>query len=289
MSSVALLTDSTWSLPRALADDLGVTVIPLHITSGDVSVPDLPESQVLRELLKGTATTSQPSTAEIWRAFEECTRQGARDIVAVHLSSRLSGTCEAVRKVGEKYGRETGVGIHVVDSLSIGAGIGFALAAARRAIDAGAEPAAVAAVAERVAHSSSVWFTVSDLLYLHRGGRLSASRAIVGSALGVRPILHITDGALGLAESVRGEARTRRRITELAIADALRLAASSGGVDIAVHHTGEAGAALLADSLRQAAADANVPVKDFIHGPVSGVLAAHGGPGSVAVVVAPHL
>nr|NLD41336.1 DegV family protein [Actinomycetales bacterium] len=230
--------------------------------------------------------TSQPSTGEVRHALESLRAGGAEQIVAITLSSQLSGTCDAVRAASEAFRAETGIPVLVVDTRSIGAATGFAVLAAWRAVEAGQSAAEVAATASRVALSSRAWVTVSDLRHLQRGGRLKASHALIGTALGVRPLLRIDDGALVATESVRGAARARRRLVELVVEGALEQVRSPGGqLDVAVHHTGDdLGAAVVADELRGAAAEANLPVRSFLQGRISPVLAVHGGPGALSVV-----
>lgn len=292
MSDVALLTDSTWSMPPGLVPGHALAVLPLHVSAGAVSLPDTPANEVrIQEILSTArhASTSQPSTGEIRHALESLRDGGAREIVAIHLSAGLSGTCDAVRAVGEAFRVETGIPVRVVDSKSIGAATGFAVLAARRAVEEGLTAPDVAAVAARVALTSRAWVTVSDLRYLQRGGRLKAHHAIIGTALGVRPILRIDDGAIVPHESVRGGVRARRRLVELVVSGALEQVGGSGDteLDVAVHHTGDDSAAsVVADELRAAAAEAHLPIRSFVQGRISPVLAVHGGPGALSVVTA---
>ncbi len=288
--NIALLTDSTWSMPAQMAVEQRIKVLPLHVTAGAVSVADSPENEArMRELLAGTKppSTSQPSAAEIRQAFEELAAGGADRILATHLSGALSGTCDGVRAVGEAFREETGIAVDVVDTRSIGAAIGFAVLAARHALDAGGTAEEAIAEARRVAHGSNTLIMVPDLSHLSRGGRLSASSALIGTALGVRPLIRIQDGALVPAESVRGEARARRRMVEIVISDAQARAATGSPLDFAVHHTGKGAAGRLVDDLRRAAADAGLPIGRFLAGRISPVLAAHSGPDALAIVSAP--
>ncbi len=291
--TVALLTDSTWSMPPALLPDPHFAVVPLHVSSGAVSLADTPgNEQRIREVLSSArhATTSQPSTGEIRSALEALAEGGATHVVAIHLSAALSGTCDAVRAVGEAFRASTGIPVDVVDTRSIGAATGFAVLAARRALDAGGGPAEAVGAAEGTAHAANAWVTVQDLRYLQRGGRLSASHALIGTALGVRPILRIEDGKIVPVESARGAARARRRLVELVVEGASTQAkgAPGGELDIAVHHTGDDLAAeVLTDELRAAAANAGLKVRTFLRGRISPVLAVHGGPGALAVVTLP--
>lgn len=293
MPEIALLTDSTWSMPAKIAAELGIEIVPLHVAAGDLSLTDTPGNEPqLKELLAKAKhpTTSQPSPGEIRAAFEKLADQGAREIVAVHLSGGLSATAGSVAQLAADFQAERGVSVEVIDSQKVGAAVGFAVVAAGRVIAAGGTAADAVAAARRVADAARVLITVADLRHLHRGGRLKASQSLFGAALGVRPILEVVDGGVRLLESQRGAARTRRRLVELAVqaAQVLEREFPEAEIDLAVQHNDDDEAARCADELRHAAADAGIKVTTFLQGRISSVLAVHGGPGTLAVTVAPH-
>lgn len=140
--------------------------------------------------------------------------------------------------------------------------------------------AAVARAAADRASGSTVLFAVDSLEHLRRGGRLGPVAAALGTVLGLRPVLGVRSGHLEVVEKVRTSARARERLFDLAAADVARRARA----DVAVHHLGQPDmAAELGERLRSAAGSqvASVHVVE-----VSAVLAAHVGPGLIAVVVA---
>ena len=158
-------------------------------------------------------------------------------------------------------------------------GLGFvAVAAARAAVD-GASADAVARVARRLAPEVAIWLYVDTLEYLRRGGRIGAAAAVVGSALSVKPLLHLVDGRLEPLERVRTTGRALARLEELAAREA-----GDREVDVAVQHlAAPERAGEVAQRLR-----ARLPkARSMYVGEVGAVVGAHVGPGMLGVVVAP--
>ena len=296
MAGVAVLTDSTASLTPQTATALGIRVVPLRVAWEGVDAPDDADS---RELLAahlragGTATTSQPSRAALVEAMEEAVADGARDLVCLHLSAELSGTVGAARQAGAEVGEQHGVAVHVVDTRTVAGGMAFAAVAAGRRAARGDDVAGVLAAARETAARSHVLFAVPDLRHLARGGRIGPARALVGSALGARPVLVLRGGRLDVAETARGAARTQRRIVELAVRAAGGPGAASprgegGPVRVAVHHFADPAAAdELAGALEQRLTETGAQVADLVRSEVTAVVGAHTGPGVVGVALAP--
>lgn len=292
MPSVGLLTDSTWSL--ALPDDVDVplAVVPLHVHCGAVSVADTEANQDrIDEILAAgkTPTTSQPSPAEIRSALEQLQADGAEHIIAVHLSGGLSGTCDAVRAVGECFTVDTEVPVDVIDSRSFGAGTGFGVLAAAGALAAGGTADDAIAAARRASLRATSTLAVRDLRHLQRGGRLRAPQVIVGQALGVRPLLTLRNGTVEVATTVRGAKRLREALISRVLADARAQAERSElGIDLAVHHApGAEGMDELVEAISRALEDEGITIRSTHRGRASSVLSVHGGPGAYVVVTAP--
>src|SRR4051794_692456 len=187
MTGVAVVTDSTASLPPDVAADLGVTVVPLHVVvDGQERLDDAAGSAALAaQMAHGTtATTSQPSPAELASAYRAASDGGRRDVVAIHLSAELSGTVTGARGAAEALADE-GIRVHVIDSRTVAGGTGLAVVAAAEAALGGAGPSQIVAVARETAAKSTVLFVVPELTFLERGGRMTAGAALVGTALGI--------------------------------------------------------------------------------------------------------
>lgn len=278
---VAVVTDSTASLPPGLAGPPGsaeILVVPLQVVVDGVGYRegiDLGPGRLVEALRSGASvTTSQPGPETFAEVYRQATAAGAREIVSVHLSGRLSGTVASA----EAAARTCDVPVHVVDSLTVGMALGFAALRAS-ASRADADPDVVARSAERVAAGSTVLFAVDSLEHLRRGGRLGPMAATLGTVLGLRPVLGVRDGRLEVVEKARTGARARARVIELTAADALR----RGRCDLAVHHLGQPESAQeVAERLRAACGAA---VRDVHVAEISAVVGAHVGPGLLATVV----
>ncbi|GAA2826570.1 DegV family protein [Kitasatospora sp. CM 4170] len=279
-ADLALVTDSTAYLPQEAVDRHGVAVVPLSVVVGDAVLTEGVEisPKDVAEALRGKqrVTTSRPNPESFAAAYRAAAEAGARGIVSVHISGELSGTAEAARLAAA----ESPVPVRVVDSRLVGMALGYGVLAAAEAIAAGAELDGAADAAVRRAAATTGFFYVDTLEYLRRGGRIGAARALLGSALAVKPLLHLDGGRIEPLEKVRTASRAIARLEEIAVEEA-------GGreVDIAVHHlAAEDRAEPLAERLR-----ARVPgLRELYVGEVGAVIGAHVGPGLLAVVVSPR-
>ncbi len=277
-SRVAVVTDSTASLPAGVAEKYDVGVVPLHVVLGrrtgvegrDVSPHDVAEA--LRER-RVEVRTSRPTPAELAGAYRAA---GTAEVVSVHLSAALSGTCDAALLAAREV-RSEGIDVLVVNSGTIAMGLGFAVVAAAEAAASGGDAEHVADVARRAASLTTVLFYVDTLEHLRKGGRIGAASALLGTALAVKPLLHVVSGAIAPLEKVRTTARALARLEELALQ-----AAGTASVDVAVHHlAAEARAEQLAEHLRE-----RTPLLGTLYvSEVGAVVGAHVGPGLLGVVV----
>lgn len=279
MTGVAVVTDSTAYLPGGPVAELDIQVVPLQVVIGGTAYDEAEASPAtVAEALRSwtPVSTSRPGPAVFAEAYRRAAEAGRDGVVSVHLSSRMSGTFESARLAAA----ESPVPVEVVDSQSLGMGLGFAVLAAARAAGAGAGLDEVAGLArDRSARSSAVFY-VDTLEHLRRGGRIGAAAALLGSALAMKPLLHLVDGAIAPLEKVRTSARAIGRLEEIAVERA-----GTSPVDVAVHHlANEARAEDLATRLRH-----RIPgIGQLCVSEVGGVVGAHVGPGMLAVVVSPH-
>jgi DegV family protein with EDD domain len=230
--SVAVVTDSTAYLPEGFAERRSVRVIPLHVLVdgvGRLDGVDFGPTELAGALgERRTVTTSRAKPSELAAEDRKALETGAEAVVAVHLSGELSGTWNAAWMAAEEVGPDR---VRIVDSRSTAMGLGFAVLAAADAAAAGASPAEVEHAATRVAARARTFFSVETLEHLRRGGRIGATAALVGTALSVKPLLHVEDGRIVPLEKVRTTSRAIARLVDLAAN-----AAGRGPVDLAVHH-----------------------------------------------------
>jgi DegV family protein with EDD domain len=279
--SVAVVTDSTAYLPSELTEGYGIHVVPLYVIlpgrSGREGL-DIGPADVARALaVRGqTVSTSRPTPGDFVAAYRLALASGAERLVSVHLSAELSGTSDAARLAASQVGEHI---VTVVDSRSAAMGCGFAVLAAARSAAAGADAAEVAEAARRTASETSTFFVVDTLEHLRRGGRIGAAAAVLGSALAVKPVLHVKDGRVVPLEKVRTAARANNRLVQRAVE-----VAGEGPVSVAVHHlAAEERAERLAAELRE-----RLPALRELHvSELGAAIGAHVGPGAVGVVIAP--
>ncbi|MGW4806591.1 DegV family protein [Kitasatospora sp. NPDC004272] len=306
---LALVTDSTAYLPQEAVDRHRIRVVPLSVAVGDevfaegVEISPKDVAEALRS--KQRVTTSRPSPETFAAAYRAAAEAGARGIVSIHLSAELSGTAEAARLASAAVP----IPVRVVDSRLVGMALGSSvLAAAEAAVAldearAGSEPDAapaegapageggadagateadldlVVAAAENRAAGTAGFFYVDTLEHLRRGGRIGTAQALVGSALAVKPLLHLAGGRIEPLEKVRTASRAIARLEEIAVEYAGRQP-----VDVTVHHLAAAHRAEpLAERLRE-----RIPgLKELCVSEVGAVIGAHVGPGLLAVVISP--
>lgn len=275
---VAVVTDSTAYLPDGVAEKYDVTVVPLHVVlagRSGLETVEVPPSEVAAALgeRRVQVSTSRPTPAQLAAAYRG---SGAAQVVSVHLSAGLSGTADSARLAAQLVA-EDGIEVRVVDSGTVAMGLGFAVLAAAEASATGTDVGGVEAAAVAAAARTSTFFYVDTMEHLRRGGRVTATAALVGTALAVKPLLGVRDGQIVLLEKVRTTSRALSRLAELVLA-----AAGDGPVDVAVHHLeAPARAAALAELLR-----ARVPgLQSLYTSEVGAVVGAHVGPGLLGVVV----
>src|SRR5215212_845643 len=231
--SVAVVTDSTAYLPDELVEGYGIHVVPLYVVLAGHSGRegwDIGPGDVARALsARGqTVSTSRPTPGDLVAAYRRALDAGADRIVSIHLSSELSGTSDAARLAASQVGEHL---VTVVDSRSAAMGSGFAVLAGARTAATGADARAVADAARETAAATRTLFVVDTLEHLRRGGRIGSAAAVLGSALAVKPVLHVQDGRVVPLEKVRTSARALNRLVQRAVD-----AAGNAPVSVAVHH-----------------------------------------------------
>jgi DegV family protein with EDD domain len=280
-----IVTDSTAMLPAEVAAERGIVVTPLQVVIGsqvydegsDGATPER-VAQALRDFLP--VSTSRPAPAAMLEVYEAAARDGATEVVSVHLSGEMSGTYESAQLAA----RRAPIPVTTVDSRQVGVAAGCAALAAADVFDAGGTAADAADAARRRARGSVSLFYVDTLEYLRRGGRIGAAGALFGGALAIKPLLTIAEGRVSTLEKVRTASRALSRLADLAVE-----AAGGQQVDVCVAHLSSPDrAGVLSEDLTARLAD-NLSGRPVWCGEVGAVLGAHVGPGMVAVCVAPLL
>ena len=213
---IALVTDSTADLPKDLADDLGVTIVPLYVqfqgrTFADWSNFSVPEMLAAIQAGAALPKTSQPAPADFAAVFERLLTQ-VDHVLSVHISLTLSGTVNAAALAAKDFaGRVT-----VLDSGSATGGLALIIEHTARALRDGASLEAVMAMLERLRSLVSIRFSVATLEFLRKNGRIGAAQALIGSLLNVKPLLEFRDGVLRPVSRPRGTARALQETADAA-------------------------------------------------------------------------
>jgi DegV family protein with EDD domain len=290
-SGVVVVTDSTASLPAEWGARHGVEVAPLHVVVGQrthaegVDIAGRDVASLLRAD-EHALSTSGPAPADLAQLYRDLARRrGAREIVSVHLSGRISRTVESARLAAAEVAGE--VSVTVVDSRTLGLAMGYAVCEGADLAAAGRSAEVVATAIEGQASACSAYFYVDTLEYLRRGGRIGKASALVGGALAIKPLLTVADGEVQPWERVRTRAKALARLRAQTVSDIAAHRAAGRTVRVGVHHCDaqERAEAFAAALHQDTEAGGAVPI-DIVE--LGAVIAVHTGPGTVAVVVCPQ-
>ena len=281
-ASYVIFTESTGDLTPALIEAADLRVLPMAFTLDGKEYRNYPDGREMPvhdyyEKLRGGSlcTTSQVTMLEFQQAFTPVLEAG-QDILYLAFSSGLSGTyqsgCVAAEELKEKF---PGRRIVCVDSLqaSMGEGLFCYLVGKKRCQ--GADLDTAADYARQIAPQVCAWFTVDDLMFLKRGGRVSGAAAVAGTLLGIKPVLHVDEeGHLIPKEKVRGRRASLDALVKHFEATALD---KTGGTVFISHGDCADDARYVIDKLRA------LGVREIEMGDIGPVIGAHSGPGTVAL------
>ena len=207
--TVRIVTDSTSSIDRSTAEDLGITVVPQSVHFGTRAFEDgvtiMPDE--FYEMLTRSAdlpTTSQASPGRFRDVYEDLGRD-ADGIVSIHISSKISGTWNSAQQGASESSSDCP--IEVIDSRQASMGLGLIVLAAANAARRGAGQEEVVSHARSAARRAQCMCLLETLEYLQKGGRIGRAQAMMGSALRIKPMIIVRDGEV----HPLGKARTFRK------------------------------------------------------------------------------
>ncbi len=283
MSDYIIITDSSCDLPDHLVKELELEVLPLSFIMDGKTYRNWPDNREMspkefygkqREGIM--ATTNAVNVEEAAQAVESILK-GGKDALALAFSSGLSSTCNAFQIAAQELaGKYPERKVMVVDTLSASLGQGMFVYQAAKMRQAGKTMEEVRDWAEEYRFRQCHWFTVDDLFFLKKGGRVSAATAVVGTMLQIKPVMHMDDeGHLIKVDTARG-----RKKSLLALVDKV----GELGVDPASQTMFLSNSDCLEDA--QFVADEvkkRYGVKEIIINSIGPVIGAHTGPGCVAL------
>jgi len=229
---IAIVTDSTCDLPADLLKKYQIEIVPLTVhfeedTYYDKIDLDSKEFYTMMESEAEIPTTSQPSVGLFIDKYEKLAAEYDQ-IISIHISSALSGTCESARLAAAQI---DDLDVEIIDSKSTSTGLGFMVLLAAELIKAGKELKEIKNHILREREKLTIYFTVNELNYLQKGGRIGKAQALLGSVLNFNPILELSaeTGEITAKEKVRGYTKTNKKMVELA----LEAAAGSKNINFA--------------------------------------------------------
>lgn len=274
---IGIITDSTCDIPREFLNKLGIKVLPLRILYQEREYRDgvdITAEAVYAHLEQEVPTTSLPSPQDAESLLLSMKEQGYTHVLVIHLSSGLSGTGQMIETVAEQI---DGMTVKVIDSKSISMGLGFIVMEAARAVQAKMNFEAVCNLVSSVRDRLSVYFVLSTLEYLKKGGRIGKVSGTIGELLQLKPIITVNkEGIYTTFAKVRGKKQALDRLVGIA-----KEHISKAASQIAVCYGGaQEEAAYIIKQIGQLA-----NVKELITSSVSPVIGVHTGPGTVGFAV----
>ncbi len=275
----AILVDSCMDVPQAYIDRFNMYVIPVRVIYQDREYADrvdITPQEVYDRLPVEVPKTSLPDTGSVVAAFDDIVAAGYERVLCITISSGLSGTNSLINLVARDYPQ---LDIRVIDTLNIGIAAGFQAILAATLLDAGEKLSAIAEKVEQSVKESKVFFCLSTLEYLRRGGRIGKVAAMLGTLLHIKPIITCNEeGYYVVASKVRGRAQAIAETIALAVNEAkkhvkYRLAIASGDAN-------EEARRVMAE-LKRLLPDCG----EIIFSDVSPALVVHTGPGLIGIGV----
>ena len=279
--SYRIITDSACDLPQDMLKQLNVVTIPLTVHYRGESHNDSVEDANVRDLYDAMHSGEVAKTAAVnpegWATVIEPVLKQGEDALVLAFSSGLSNTYQsaviAANDLKEAYPERR---ILVVDTRAAALGQGLLVWHTCRMRDTGLDLEALAAWAEDARDHTAHWFTVDDLVYLKRGGRVSAATAVLGAMLNIKPVLHVdNDGHLISMAKVRGR---KAAINALATKMGELQGSWDNSTVFICHADCITDAEKLAASVKE-----QYGVKDVFIGNLGAVIGSHAGPGTLAL------
>lgn len=275
---IAILVDSGVDIPAKLVNKYNMYVAPLKIVYKDREYSDgvdISAEELYASLSTEIPTTSLPSGQELQEIFDKIKADGYEKVLAVTISSGLSGTYNAIRMLAEQ---QKGLEVFVLDTKNIAIASGFNAIQAAEYINAGMDWDTLIKTVSNNLANSKVFFCVSTLEYLQKGGRIGLVSAILGSTLSLKPIISCNeDGIYYTVAKIIGRKRSLNKALELAI----DFIGDHPDYNLGVVH---GAAEKEANELKNLFISRLPNAKVFAEGQISPALGVHTGPGTIGIV-----
>lgn len=283
MRNYCITTDSNSDLPQEYIEKLGTTIIPHYYSFGDTVYGDelnMTPKEFYARMKEGALPQSQASNPAVIESKFRAILDKGMDIIHISFSSALSGSysnvCMVARELLEEY---TDAKITVIDSLNVSLGEAIMVIHANDLKADGLSYDEVVTNLEAFKNHINVQFTVDDLFHLQRGGRVSRTTAVVGSALSLKPFLYVNNyGGLSSDGTARGRKKSLRTLVDRMKATLDENADFSLPVGV-VHGNCPEDARSVADLIKTETAFTNIIIND-----ISPSIGTHAGPGALGII-----
>jgi DegV family protein with EDD domain len=271
--TVRIVTDSACDLPQKLVDELGITIVPLTFRFGDDEFVDRASLTPTEFWARCSASpvlpqTAAPAPGQFSEAYRRLASQGASAILVITISAELSATKQAAEQGAKEAG--LGIPVRIVDSRSASMGEGINVLAAARLAKNGASIDELVKTVSDLTERTKVWGALDTLENLKKNGRIGGAKALLASALAIKPIITVKDGKV--AEG--GKQRTRSK----ALAFVIEQFRAAGNVtNVAVLHAQCADVDAFIGQLKETYKG------EIIVGDIGSVIGSHTGPGTIGV------
>ena len=255
---ITIIADTTSCLSLDMVHSLGIPYLPQIIVFGDQMYRDDTElnSDAFIQKLRSSPTlpkTSAPQPSLYTPIYQECIARGD-SIIVICPSTDLSGTFRGASVAAQDF---PNADIHIVDTRSIGSGLGELVLYARKLAQEGHSADFIVSAVKEMASRGKLFFLVDTLEYLYKGGRIGGAKALFGSVLQVKPILELKDGRITAAESQRTKNRALARFKQMIFEECPH----GDGSHLTIMHGGNIDeAAALANEFSQRLGITNIPI-----------------------------
>ena len=275
MTTVGIVTDSSCDLPEDLVEKWGIEVVPLSIRFGDEELVDREQLTTAEFWARCAASSELPSTAapspgRFEESYRRLAERGAGAILVVTISGALSATLQSAELAARAVTAE-GLEVRVVDSRTVSLGLGTIALACAEAASSGSDVAALESLANELVARTRVFGALDTLDNLRKGGRIGNAKALLATALAIKPIIEVADGVV----EQHGKQRTRSKALAFLVE---KVASYRGRIEhLAVLHADCSDIDAFVDRLR--------PLTDgeIVVGQIGPVIGAHAGRGTIGV------
>lgn len=279
--TVRIICDSACDLPKEVINEYNLQVLPINVINGNKEYKDqvdIDPNEVYHKMREGEIfKTSQITPIVFEEVFEKMAKE-KEDCIYIGFSSGLSATYQsallAKMAMEDKY---DDFSIEIIDSKAASGGYGLIVYEVAKAASKGESKEDLVKLANAYVKGVDQIFTVDDIEYLYRGGRVSRTSAILGGMLNIKPILEVNDGKLVPIEKVRGRTKVFKRMLELI--EERKLDSDLENTTIVITHGDYLdGANKLKDMIYE-----KYGTKNFIINSIGAAIGAHSGPGTIAL------